>query len=379
MVDVADLVMPKLGLTMTEGRIARWAVVPGARFAAGEVIVEIETDKIVNEVEAPSAGTLLELLEPEGATTPVGVAIARWQLENAVGTGVPKPAHDVQKSDGVHAELARAPAELLPAKAANGRTMSTPYARKLAKQAGLEIGTIEGTGPRGRIKAADVERAAGQRPSMVDARPEDALRGAASTGSASPARELSFVTIDVDVRRLREIEQSLTKSAPGLALERRHYVALACVRALTDHESNDAMLAIGFEVDTAHGPKFMTFFARPRTTLSALVAQHADLELRARQGHLRPEDLGSGRVLILAGSDDTRVFGPAVPPGWSVSVGVGSVREVLRLGPGGAPLIAHEMSLALSYAAAELAHASALTLLGRIKALLEEPLSMLVS
>jgi pyruvate dehydrogenase E2 component (dihydrolipoamide acetyltransferase) len=79
MTPTAEIVMPKLGLTMTEGRIARWVVAPGAHFAAGDVIVEIETDKIVNEVEAPAAGTLLELLEPEGATTPVGTPIARWR------------------------------------------------------------------------------------------------------------------------------------------------------------------------------------------------------------------------------------------------------------------------------------------------------------
>ena len=76
--EVSDLVMPKLGLTMTEGVLAEWRVGPGEAVRAGDVLFVVETDKIANEVEAPSDGEMVELLVEPGATVPVGTPLARW-------------------------------------------------------------------------------------------------------------------------------------------------------------------------------------------------------------------------------------------------------------------------------------------------------------
>ncbi len=381
MAETAEFVMPKLGLTMTEGRIARWVVSPGAHFAAGEVVVEIETDKIVNEIEAPSAGTLLELLEPEGATTTVGAPIARWQPDSATSAPAPKTERKqstVEKppQPSTAIELPGPPKPYISA----GRVLSTPYARKLAKQARLDIVTIEGTGPGGRIRAVDVERArsAGPPPVLMIQAADGASAPASSLPAPSSGRELSFTTIDVDVGRLREIEHSLSKAA-HIALESRHYVALACIKALAMLREPTESVAIGFEVDTPAGPIRVTIFAPPRIALSGLAGQAADLERRAGQARLLPKEMAGGHLLILAGNDATRVFGPAAPPGWATAIGIGSVNEVFRPGADGSPLLIHEMTLTLSYAASELSHAGALDLLARIKALLEEPLGMLVS
>ncbi len=377
MAEQAEFIMPKLGLTMTEGRIARWVVAPGTRFAAGDVVVEIETDKIVNEVEAPSAGILIELIEPEGATAPVGAPLARWQPDDAGAVPAPKPTKSAEKQTTAE-EPARVPATTEPSPppkphAPSGRVLSTPYARKLAKQKGLEIATIEGTGPGGRIKAIDVERAA-----ALSAAPRvDALGRSYSPAAQQPGRDLSLITIDIDVARLREIELSVSKAGHE-ALENRHYVALACVRALAALQGFSDTVPVGFAVDAPAGPSLLTLHIPPRITLLALASETADLERRAGQNRLRREDTAGGHMLILAGGNSTRVFGPAVPPGWASAIGIGSGREVFRPGADGSPLLGHEMTLSLSYAASELPHGAALDLLVSIKALLEAPLSMLV-
>lgn len=351
---------------MTEGRIARWVVAPGTRFAAGDVIVEIETDKIVNEVEAPSAGTLLDLIEPEGATTPVGAPIARWRPESSGGEQPPRAEKAAPAAAEPGPPTTPTPTPAPGWQIGGARVLSTPYARKLAKEAGIDIGTLQGTGPRGRIKAADVERA--RTPPQVPA----VRAGAAPPASA---RDLSLATVSVDAGRLREIERSLSRMQAGV--RRLHCVALACVRALAIGEDMGDTVPIGLATDPQAWARPPTLLAHPRTTISALAAQAADLEARAGQGHLRQEETEGGRLLILAGNEAAGVFGPAAPPGWDAALGVGAEREVFRPGPDRSPALGHEMTLALSYAASQTSHASALDLLARIKELLDEPLSML--
>src|ERR1700681_3359710 len=80
----ADFVMPKLGLTMVEGTVARWNTEPGRPFGPGDVLVVVETDKIAYEVEAPPAGIFREILVAEGTAVPVGTPIGRWDLGDLV-------------------------------------------------------------------------------------------------------------------------------------------------------------------------------------------------------------------------------------------------------------------------------------------------------
>jgi pyruvate dehydrogenase E2 component (dihydrolipoamide acetyltransferase) len=381
MAKTAEFVMPKLGLTMTEGRIARWVVAPGTHFAAGQVVVEIETDKIVSEVDAPSAGTLLELLEVEGTTTPVGTPIARWQPD--LSDAAPRTPDKQPSVQSIEQPARTSTAIELPgppkSRTSNGRVLATPYARKMAKQAGLDVATIRGTGPCGRVKALDVELARSQVPAQVSgAQPSVALAWHSAEQTSSSSRQLSLITADVDVGMLREVERSLSRAA-HTTLETRHYVALACIKALANLEEVNESVPIGFEIDTPAGSRLGTIFAHPRITLSALASDMAEPERRADQSLLGHNEMGGRRMLILAGNNATHVFGPAVPPGWATAMGIGSVREVFRPGADGSPLFGHEMTLALSYAASELSHAAALDLLTRIKALLEEPLCMFVA
>ena len=358
MSDVADLLMPKLGLTMTEGTIARWIAEPGKRFAAGDVVVIVETDKIANEVEAPAAGELVTLLWPQGAVVPVGAPIAQWRLDDgAVQQVKPAGAAQVSADAASHAHVsssATATPQRVPHDSA--RIIATPYARRLAREAALDLAGVSGSGPRGRIKAADVTRALDTRVPATHAAPSRPLMPKAAPATASRAA-LSFVTADVDVGALKAIDSRIASSR-DLSFDRRPYLALACLKALD--ADVDAHVRLGFE----SGGVLAALEGSARDTLSAVVAR---LDHRGASGD-------GGDVAIFVADGKVRRFGPAVPDGWRLALGVGGVRTVR--GGGDAT---NEMSLVLSYDAASVDHAAAARLLDRIAALLEEPLHLLAS
>src|SRR6516165_12004641 len=131
-----DFVMPKLGLTMTEGTIARWDVAPGKSFAQGDIILVVETDKIAYDVEAPAPGVLQEVLVAAGNAVPVGTPIGRWDVGDIrVSLDAPDIAPAAAEPAGAEAPPPAAPASK--ARADGSRTLATPYARRLARQGGI--------------------------------------------------------------------------------------------------------------------------------------------------------------------------------------------------------------------------------------------------
>jgi pyruvate dehydrogenase E2 component (dihydrolipoamide acetyltransferase) len=185
---MAEVVMPRLSDSMEEGTILQWLKQPGEKVAVGEELVEIETDKANMAYESDIAGTLAEILVPEGDTVPIGTPIARIgdgdgkaqdQAERPagpVGAGneAPRPAGPVAEQPSSSSappagEEARstppaggtAEAELPPTETGDGRRpKASPIARRLAKESQLDLGRIRGSGPGGRIVKADVEAAA---------------------------------------------------------------------------------------------------------------------------------------------------------------------------------------------------------------------------
>ncbi|MDB5660748.1 MAG: e3 binding domain protein [Cypionkella sp.] len=146
----AVLTMPRLGETMEEGVIGQWLVAEGAAYARGDAILEIETDKTAAEVPALSAGRLLRILAQPGARIAVGQPIAEVQGEVEAVTVVSATAPQVPEAQTV----AKAAPSL-----GDGRLRATPLARRMARQKGVALGSLTGTGRRGRIERADVERA----------------------------------------------------------------------------------------------------------------------------------------------------------------------------------------------------------------------------
>lgn len=154
----AILAMPRLGETMTEGVIIRWLVAEGAAYARGQAILEIETDKTAAEVPALSDGKLIKILAAEGTRQPVGAPIA--EVIGEVEAPVRAPAVSVAAPP--------APSPKVPASVSSGgRRRATPLARRIAREAGIALDGIQGSGRRGRIERRDVEQS---RPGLVAGR-----------------------------------------------------------------------------------------------------------------------------------------------------------------------------------------------------------------
>src|SRR5688500_12708538 len=142
--EIIDIVPPAGGESVTEGTILEWAVKVGDSVADGDTIVEISTDKVDMELPAPAAGTITEIVAAEGETVTVGQVIARMQ----VGAGAAPAKSDEPSGNGA--------ATAAPAPAANGDANATPVAQRVAAAEGVDLSTVTGTGPRGRITKDDV-------------------------------------------------------------------------------------------------------------------------------------------------------------------------------------------------------------------------------
>ncbi len=150
-----NVTMPKLGMTMKEGKVSKWYKHEGDSVEKGENLFEVETEKITNKVESPETGILFQVVVPEGATVPVGtilavIAQAGEQPERIEGI----KAGEVVEMKAEAGKPQAAEAETVPVE--KKRILSTPSARRLAKELGVDLASVPGTGPDGKIKEADV-------------------------------------------------------------------------------------------------------------------------------------------------------------------------------------------------------------------------------
>jgi pyruvate dehydrogenase E2 component (dihydrolipoamide acetyltransferase) len=201
-----DVVMPRLSDSMEEGTILKWLKADGDEIARGDELVEIETDKATMTYEADTAGTL-SIVAQEGETLPIGQVIARvgdageapaaaeapaqaTQQAEASGNGAPSeaPAAPAPAATAEPPAAAPAPAPAAPSAEGNGgRPKASPVARRIAREQGIDLSTLQGTGPGGRIVKADVEAAAsGGAPAAA---PAPAPAAAPIAEPAAPAAE----------------------------------------------------------------------------------------------------------------------------------------------------------------------------------------------
>ena len=226
--------MPKLGLTMTEGTIARWDVAPGKSFAQGDIILVVETDKIAYDVEAPAPGVLQEVLVSAGSAVPVGTPIGRWDVGDIkVSLDAPDAAASTEEEPSVAPEAPKTPSAAPPPRRADaGRTLATPYARRLARQAGIDLHALDGSGPRGRIKAADVERA-------ITAKVTAPAQMVAPTAAQTMRAATFSAGIDIDITALLKLAGGINNDIPDLHAELVGGVARGAVVGIVSVGNSD--------------------------------------------------------------------------------------------------------------------------------------------
>ncbi len=181
------VVMPKLGLTMTEGTVSKWLKKVGDSVTQGEPLFEVETDKLTNTIEASASGVLRHLFVEEGVTVPVldkvaVIAEAGEDISALLSGGAPAPAD-------APAAAPAAPAAAAPAEKKAGRVVASPAAKKLAKEKGIDLTLVTGTGPNGRITEDDVKN---WKPAPAAPAVEEAPKTKASPLAAAVAKDLGI-------------------------------------------------------------------------------------------------------------------------------------------------------------------------------------------
>jgi pyruvate dehydrogenase E2 component (dihydrolipoamide acetyltransferase) len=428
---VADEVkLPRLGQGMESGTIVKWLKSEGERVEKGEPLYELDTDKVTQEVEADASGVLLKIAVAEGEV-PVGETIAfigeegeqtpersdngsaaQEVDEDPQEEGSPGPAREEERERGRKAESrgSGAAEQIAEARrrpqADGGRVKASPLARRIARERGIELSALSGTGPDGRIVAEDVER------SDVGAAP--AAAPAAGAPAAPPpsgeveVEQLSSVRRTI-ARRLTEAWQApafqISMSADmtrAKALHARHaekagdgpkvtltdVLTKASAAALMRHRAVNARFTgeaierypsadIGLAVAIPEGLVVPVIRGCDRRTIAELASARADLVDRARGGKLKQEDLDGGTFTISnLGMFGVEQFVAVLNPPQAAILAVGAVED-RPVAQDGELVVRPLMTMTLTCDHRALDGATASDFLRTVKSFLEEPGLML--
>ena len=424
-----NILMPALSPTMTEGNLARWLKQEGERIKAGDVIAEIETDKATMEVEAVDEGILGRILVPAGTqgvkvNDVIAVLVEAGEAVPAAGAA-PKATPAAVPAPVAPAPVAAAPAAAAPTPVASGdRVFASPLARRMAAQAGLDIGQIAGSGPNGRIVKADVDAALSRGPAPVAAapapvaapRPAAPVATVATVAITAPhtavpnssirkviARRLAeskatiphfYVSTDVEIDALLKIRADLNarspKDGPGAyKLSVNDLVIKATAVTLRRFPNvnamwtEDAILQL-HDVDISVAVSIPDGLITPIVKnadikgLAAISNEMKDLSARAKSGKLKPEEFqGGGFSISNMGMYGVRDFAAIINPPQAgiLAVSAGEQRPVVK---NGALAIATVMTLTLSVDHRVIDGALAAEFLQALKRNIEDPLSLML-
>ena len=373
--------IPKWGIEMTHGTIVAWHKKVGDTVAAGEEIVDIETDKIVNSFEARTSGTLVRILAEIGAELPVGqlIGVIAPELvpEAAVDAFVAAQGAAVAETAVGEPDAAAVPATSV---ASSGSTVKiSPALRRKLESAGLSAEQVAGTGPGGRIVKEDVDRALSDSSATSEAVPSKPL----SAQQATVARKLSnaqstvplyHVSLDVDVGAAMS---SLAKDPQDAAGTINDLIIVAVQHALlgqpelnktfdgeriTSITGQPVGLAVATENHVVFAPVVQTTVETP---FSALVAQTRDLIGRTRAGQIRAEDAAPAAITISnLGMYGVSAFTAMVTPPQVMVLSVGAIRRVPAFDAQGAVVAQSIMTLTLGSDHRVINGAQAATFLG---------------
>jgi pyruvate dehydrogenase E2 component (dihydrolipoyllysine-residue acetyltransferase) len=447
-----NILMPALSPTMEKGNLAKWLKKEGDKVKSGDVIAEIETDKATMEVEAVDEGTIAKILVPEGtqdvpvndviavmagdgedvkaasagaASAPPKAAAAEAPAAKPPAASAPAPAPAAKAPS----PAAPAPQAAAPASQANGhaRIFSSPLARRLAREAGIELARINGSGPHGRIIARDVEEAKSGKglkapaaapaagpsiaPSMSDKQilalfepgsyeivPHDGMRRTIAQRLTASVQTIPhfYLTIDCDIGKLLAAREEINKAAPtdkdkkplyklsvndfvikamAVALQRIPNCNVSWTEAgMLKHKHSDVGVAVAMP-----GGLITPIIRKAETkTLSTISNEMKDFAARARARKLKPEEyLGGTTAVSNLGMYGINHFTAVInPPHASIlAVGASEERPVVRSGK---IEVAHIMSVTLSCDHRAIDGALGAELIGAFRMLIENPVMMMV-
>ncbi|MGO4715713.1 pyruvate dehydrogenase complex dihydrolipoamide acetyltransferase [Bradyrhizobium sp. 2TAF24] len=447
-----NILMPALSPTMEKGNLAKWLKKEGDKVKSGDVIAEIETDKATMEVEAVDEGTLAKILVPEGtADVPVNNVIAVLAGEGedvkAAASGAaaapaakaeapkaeakveaPKPAAPAAAPTPAAApQAAAAAAQAAAAPATGQRVFSSPLARRLAKEFGIDLSRVLGSGPHGRVVARDIDAAKsgqGLKPAVAPAAgvsappagptdqqvralfaegsyeviPHDNMRKVIAQRLTAAKRDIPhyYLTTDCDIGKLVAAREEINAAAPkdkdgkpAYKLSVNDFVIKALAVALqrvpdanvtfTDgamlrHKVSDVSVAVSIPSGLIT-PVIRNAHIKP---VSVISAEMKDMAARARARKLKPEEYQGGTTSVsnlgMYGIKDfTAVINP--PQSTILAVGAGEERAVVR---NGKIEIATVMSVTLSCDHRAMDGALGAQLVAAFKALIENPIMMVV-
>jgi len=419
-----NILMPALSPTMTEGKLARWLKHEGDEVKSGDVLAEIETDKATMEVEAVDEGYLAKIVVPDG-TEGVAVNAVIAILTATKGEAVDAPSAAAPAPAAAVPAPAAAPVAAAPVVVEHGeRVFASPLAKRIAKQAGIDLATVKGSGPGGRIVKADLEGAPAHAPAPVAApavvavpAPVAAPKPAApapvitaphtklpnSTMRKVIARRLAeskqtvphfYLTVNIELDKLLALRAELNakspKDGPGaFKLSVNDLIIKACAIALKRHPGVNATwtdeaiiqyddVDISIAVAIPDGLITPIVKSADRLGLAAISNTMKDLGARAKAGKLKPEEFqGGGFSISNLGMFGISEFSAIINPPQSaiLAVGAGEKRPVVK---GDSLAIATAMSATLSVDHRVIDGALGADFLATLKGLIEEPLSLLL-
>jgi pyruvate dehydrogenase E2 component (dihydrolipoamide acetyltransferase) len=354
-----EVILPRLGQGMESGTIVRWLKSEGEQVEKGEPLFELDTDKVTQEVEAEATGVLLRIAVAEGEV-PVGETVAfigeqgeDVPAESAHADSAAKPESETTPEAAAEAEPERQ--DEAREASSNGRVKASPLARRIARERGVDLRGVRGTGPDGRIVAQDVEQA-GAAPAAASA-PAAAAPVAAGEIERRPhsnvrrtiARRLTqawtvpafMLTVQIDMTRANALVTGQRELYPDVRITVTDVLTSVCARALMRHRDMNVQFAeeellvfpsadVGIAVAAPAGLVVPVVRGAERLTIAEIAAVRTDLVGRARDGKLRTEDLEGGTFTISnLGMYDVDQFVAVLNPPQASILAVGATRETV--------------------------------------------------
>jgi pyruvate dehydrogenase E2 component (dihydrolipoyllysine-residue acetyltransferase) len=404
-----DVVMPRLSDSMEEGTILQWLKSVGDEIAVGDELVEIETDKANMAYESDVAGTLNEILVQEEETVSIGTPIAR--VGNTAEGPASTPAGPVAAGDPPPPAVAKAssgavPPAAPPAEEADGnRPKASPVARRMAKEKGLDLSQLQGSGPGGRIVKADVERAARPAGEAAAPAPESVETAKGQVSYEEPNKLQATIARRMAESKATaphfylEAEVDMSRAVAGRALIKEaaeegevvpsfnDMVVKACALALREHpRANGAYrdgrfelysrVNVGVAVAANDALVVPTVFDADRKGLRQIASESRALAQRVRDGQITPPELSGATFTVsnlgMYGIDS---FSAVINPPQAAILAVGAIAE-RPVVHDGEIATAHLMRVNLACDHRILYGAEGAEFLAKIRLLLEEPLSL---